>query len=101
MNKKVLSVIVAGIIGFTSVVPGISVSAAPNTLEEKREEFTIQDLIYFGLSADPKAKVRRELLGKELRIGYGNANQVLSRLNNYGITKEEFVKAIEKIEKMI
>ena len=71
------------------------------TLEEKREEFTIQDLIYFGLSADPKAKVRRELLGKELRIGYGNANQVLSRLNNYGITKEEFVKAIEKIEKMI
>ncbi|MDU2665275.1 MAG: DUF4093 domain-containing protein, partial [Clostridium perfringens] len=36
-----------------------------------------------------------------LRIGYGNANQVLSRLNNYGITKEEFVKAIEKIEKMI
>ena len=69
--------------------------------EEKREEFTIQDLIYFGLSADPKAKVRRELLGKELRIGYGNANQVLSRLNNYGITKEEFVKAIEKIEKMI
>ncbi len=45
--------------------------------------------------------MRRELLGKELRIGYGNANQVLSRLNNYGITKEEFVKAIEKIEKMI
>ncbi len=43
--------------------------------------------------------MRRELLGKELRIGYGNANQVLSRLNNYGITKEEFVKAIEKIEK--
>lgn len=45
--------------------------------------------------------MRRELLGKELRIGYGNANQVLSRLNNYGITKEEFVKAIEKVEKMI
>ena len=44
--------------------------------------------------------MRRELLGKELRIGYGNANQVLSRLNNYGITKEEFVKAIEKIEKI-
>ena len=39
MNKKVLSVIVAGSIGFTSVVPGISVSAAPNTLEEKREEY--------------------------------------------------------------
>lgn len=39
MNKKILSVIVTGIIGFTSVVPGISVSAAPNTLEEKRAEY--------------------------------------------------------------
>ena len=40
-------------------------------------------------------------LGKELGIGYGNANQMLSRLNNYGITKEEFIKAINKIEKQI
>ena len=93
-----------GNIGVENASPEAIIRALENakiTLEEKREEFTIQDLIYFGLSADPKAKVRRELLGKELRIGYGNANQVLSRLNNYGITKEEFVKAIEKIEKMI
>ena len=87
-----------GNIGVENASPEAIIRALENakiTLEEKREEFTIQDLIYFGLSADPKAKVRRELLGKELRIGYGNANQVLSRLNNYGITKEEFVKAIE------
>lgn len=71
------------------------------TLEEKREEFTISDLVYFKLSGDSKAKIRRELIGKELRIGYGNANQMLSRLNNYGISKEEFIKAIEKIENMI
>ena len=71
------------------------------TLEEKREEFTISDLVYFKLSGDPKAKIRRELIGKELRIGYGNANQMLSRLNNYGISKEEIIKAIEKIENMI
>ena len=53
------------------------------------------------MSGDSKAKIRRELIGKELRIGYGNANQMLSRLNNYGISKEEFIKAIEKIENMI
>ena len=26
---------------------------------------------------------------------------MLSRLNNYGITKEEFIKAINKVEKQI
>ena len=36
------------------------------------------------------AKERRIKLGNKLGIGYGNANQMLSRLNNYGITKEEF-----------
>ena len=41
---------------------------------------------------------RRIILGKELGIGYGNATQMLSRLNNYSITEEEFVKAINKIE---
>lgn len=71
------------------------------TLEEKREEFNIQDLIFFKLSGDPTSKKRRELLGKELRVGYGNANQLLSRLNNYGITKDEFIKAVEKIENLI
>ena len=40
-------------------------------------------------------------LGKELGLGYGNASQMLSRLNNYGITKEEFIKAINKVEKQI
>ena len=40
---------------------------------------------------------RRIILGKELGIGYGNAAQTLSRLNNYGISKEEFIKAINKI----
>ena len=41
------------------------------------------------------------MLGKELGIGYGNANQMLSRLNNYGITKEEFIDAINKIDKSL
>ena len=36
-------------------------------------------------------------LGNELGIGYGNANHnVITRLNNYGITKEEFIEAINK-----
>lgn len=39
MNKKVLAVIVAGIIGFTSIAPSISVSAAPEGLEQTRTEY--------------------------------------------------------------
>ncbi|MPQ42209.1 ribonuclease M5 [Clostridium tarantellae] len=93
-----------GDIGVENAEPDAIIRAlneAKITIEDKREEFTINDLIFFKLSADPKAKIRRELLGKELRIGYGNANQMLSRLNNYGISKEEFVKAIEKIESLM
>lgn len=93
-----------GDIGVENAEPDAIIRAlekAKITMEEKREEFAITDLIFFKLSADPKAKIRRELVGRELGIGYGNANQMLSRLNNYGITKEEFVKAIEKIEKLV
>ena len=78
-----------------------ALNEAKITVEEKREEFVIADLVYFKLSADPKAKERRELLGKELSIGYGNANQLLSRLNNYGVTKEEFITAMKKVDEKI
>lgn len=93
-----------GDIGVENACPEAIIRAlegAKATLGEKREEFIIQDLVFFKLSADPNAKKRRELLGKELRIGYGNANQLLSRLNNYGITKEEFVEAIKRVEKLV
>lgn len=93
-----------GNIGVENAEPEAIIKAlerAKITIEDKREEFNIQDLVYFKLSGDTKSKARRELLGKELRIGYGNANQMLSRLNNYGITKEEFVKTIKKIEELL
>jgi ribonuclease M5 len=41
---------------------------------------------------------RRDLLGAELGIGYGNAKQFLNRLNRYGITRDEFDIAIERIK---
>lgn len=66
-------------------------------VKEKREEFNIQDLVFFKLTGDNKAKERRDALGKELGIGYCNSNQFLTRLNNYGITREEFIKAIKHI----
>ena len=61
----------------------------------------MQDMLYFKLTGDATSKERRQSLGKILGIGYGNAAQMISRLNNYGITKEEFTDAIDKIEKQM
>lgn len=74
-----------------------ALNSAKCQIKEKREEFTVEDMIYFGLTGSNTAKARRTELAKELRIGYCNGSQFLKRLNNYGITKEEFAVAIEKL----
>jgi ribonuclease M5 len=55
-------------------------------------------MIFFKLTGDNKAKERRDTLGKELGIGYCNTAQFITRLNNYGISKEEFVEALKRID---
>lgn len=57
---------------------------------EAREEFTTRDLMAHGLMGRADSKKRREALGKKLGVGYGSASTLLSRLNNYGISREEF-----------
>ena len=64
---------------------------------EKREEFKQVDLIRNGLIGNEDASHRRDELGKILGIGYGNAKQFLSRLNNYGVSREEFEQALTQI----
>ena len=91
-------------IGVENATPEVIIEAlnrAKVTLEVKEKVFDYEDMIYFKLTGDSNSKARRIELGKELGIGYGNANQMLSRLNNYGITKEEFINAINKIDKKL
>lgn len=64
---------------------------------EKREEFAMEDLIDNGLTGGSDAKNKREKLGKILSIGYSNSKQLLSKLNRYNISREDFFKAVEKI----
>lgn len=59
--------------------------------------FDAKDLRDNGLSGGPDASHKRDLLGAELGIGYGTAKKFLRRLNTYGITREEFFAALEKI----
>ena len=58
----------------------------------------MQDMFFFRLTGNDEASRRRARLGKILGIGYGNTAAFLSRLNSFGISKEEFVQAIKQID---
>ncbi|NMM61611.1 ribonuclease M5 [Clostridium sp. P21] len=91
-----------GDIGVENAEPDVIIRALENAkceVKEKVENFDINDMIFFELTGNNKSKERREFLGKELGIGYCNSAQFLTRLNNYGITREEFIHAINKINK--
>ena len=60
--------------------------------------FTPADLWQNGLSGSTEASRKRDLLGAELGIGYGTVKKFLRRLNSYGITREEFDRALAKID---
>jgi len=58
--------------------------------KERHGTFTIEDLFEYGLAGRQGAARRRDRLGKALGIGYGNTKTFLSRLNSFGITREEY-----------
>ena len=93
-----------GDIGVENAIPEVIIKALNNakvTIEEKNEFYNMEDMFNFKLTGKCDSKKRRLILGKELGIGYGNANQMVSRLNNYGIGKEEFLEAIQKVQKQM
>lgn len=63
----------------------------------KDKNFGKIDLINFGLEGKENSQKKREKLGKILGIGYCNGKQFLNRLNNYGVTREEFLRGVEQI----
>ncbi|MCR3761396.1 ribonuclease M5 [Clostridium felsineum] len=68
-------------------------------IQKKTNEFTVEDMIFFKLVGDPDSKKRRDLVGNELGIGYSNGAQFLSRLNNFGISKEELINAVNIVNR--
>ncbi|HSR05493.1 MAG TPA: ribonuclease M5, partial [Proteiniclasticum sp.] len=55
---------------------------AKAVVEEKILLFSTRDMVYFKLSGAKDSKLRRQIMGKALGIGYGNASSFLSRLNS-------------------
>lgn len=60
--------------------------------------FTIRDLYEHGLAGHPRSGGRRLALCQDLGLGNTNAKQLLGRLNAYGITREEFARAISALK---
>ena len=65
---------------------------------DRSTQFSKEDLIDFGLAGGEDSRNRRGDLGEILGIGYSNAKQLLNRLNNFGISREEFLEAMERID---
>jgi len=79
-----------GDIGVENASPEVILKALEDeniTIEDKNEFYTMDDMFHFKLTGCIDSKKRRIILGKELGIGYGNANQMLSRLNNYTLSQ--------------
>ncbi len=87
----------AGDIGIENASPEAVVNALSKVCTRKEQtetQFVMNDLILAGLAGDG-SKERRQRMGKRLGIGYGNAKAFLRKLNEYGITREQFVKELE------
>lgn len=67
---------------------------------ESSNLFTMADLVFYNLTGMPNSAVKRAKVGALLGIGYGNAKQFLYRLNHYGITRENYVRACENKESL-
>lgn len=72
--------------------------ARPEDINRKTV-FTKDQLLELGLIGGNDSREKRERLGSIIGIGYSNGKQLLNRLNNFGISRDEFQKAIERIEK--
>jgi len=69
-----------------------------HTNRTEPDVFTREDLWQLGLWGGANAGTRRQQIGKQLGIGYGNCNSFLRKLNQFLINKEEFYEAIHHID---
>ncbi len=72
--------------------------AKVHTLEiNPREEFTAAEMVDYGLAGGEKSSMLRDKVGAILGIGYGNVKTFIKRLNSYGITRAEFLDAVNQV----
>ena len=62
-----------------------------------REEFTTAEMVKFKLAGCSDSSKFRDKVGAALGIGYGNVKTFVRRLNNYGVTRAEFMEALKNV----
>ena len=62
-----------------------------------RTEFTAAEMLQYGLSGGAESSKLRDKIGAALGIGYGNVKTFVNRLNSYGVTRAEFLEALENV----
>lgn len=62
--------------------------------QEDSRLFSAADLFRAGLSGGENASAKRAAVGALLGIRWGNSRQFLKRLNHFGITREEWERAL-------
>ena len=75
-----------------------AIEKARPEIVELGDRFSYQDILDNGLSGSQLSRQRRQALCHALRIEYSNAKQLVTRLNVYGITREEFDRALREID---
>lgn len=91
-----------GDIGVENASPEVIIRALSEVKTEMNDlpgEVTIDDMIEAGLISGAQAKARRLKLGELLGIGYANAKQMHKRLAVFQIGREEFLAAVNKLDK--
>ena len=93
-----------GDIGVENAEPEVIVEALTKALGHMKRpagaadagesDVTMKDLEELGLSGGAGSRELRELAGKALGIGYGNAKGFLNKLKGFGIRREELYEAI-------
>ncbi|ADU28333.1 ribonuclease M5 [Evansella cellulosilytica] len=73
--------------------------AKPSSSYEVVSEITKEDLLHAKLIGGSGSRERREALGTKLNIGYTNGKQLLKRLQQFQISKNEFADALRHIER--
>ena len=76
-----------------------ALSEVRTEMAEQAGEITAEDMVFYRLTSGADSKERRLKLGDILGIGYANAKQMLQRLNAFQISRDEFVKAMESIDR--
>ncbi|WP_312353034.1 ribonuclease M5 [Aminipila sp.] len=90
----------AGDIGIENAEPEVILQALQKAQCTKITiipEFSMSDLMKYGLAGGTGAADKRSRLGKALGIGYGNSAAFLNKLNQYGIGRHEFEEEAGKL----